>query len=102
MSKLCPIKKPIKQCAFYGPGTFYFSCTGTWSGCWAHSPPSPPAARDELTDPLELQVGEQAPLRPAPWGTQAEAEAAAVTGTQGRVEEVQGPTSFRRQCPAEL
>lgn len=52
MSKLCPIKRPIEQCAFYGLGMFYFSCTGTRAGCWAQSLLSPPAALDELTDPL--------------------------------------------------
>lgn len=57
MRKLRHIKRPIEQRAFYGLGTFYFSCTGTGTGrCTQRAR----TALNELADPLGRQVGKQA------------------------------------------
>lgn len=57
MRKLRHIKRPIEQHAFYGLGTFYFSCAGTGTGrCTERAR----TALNELADPLGRHVGKQA------------------------------------------
>lgn len=57
MRKLRHIKRPIEQHAFYGLGTFYFSCAGTGTGrCTQRAR----TALNELADPLGRHVGKQA------------------------------------------